>query len=701
MLPIGVNGQWLRYHHLFRDFLQRQLREKWPEEVPIILKRRAQFHEAHGEWEKAYPLYKQLGDSEALVHLIEQAGILMYRHALLTLESWLKELPPSAVRSHPALLALRGLVETLKGNGSEGIRLFGEAIEMFREQKDMYGMALTLVRRGNAHRHLGNYADAFRDADEAIRITAANDDLQLIYADALRIKGNSLYRQGKISEASNYLESALEIYVRLKDTFTIPLLLMETGLIYAENGEYAKGRNLLEKALEIGKEIGNLFLQADILNNLGYLHHLQGDYEQAAQVLEAGLLIARQGGYKRGEALILISLGDLYTELEDFEIAEQNYRHAKELSQKLGAQFFIIYLALAEFNLALLKKEMQRAKIASKQCSELVEEKNSYYEYGLYQLLQARLFLMEENPREAVDELAKAIQCFNQDGRQAGKVLSHVWMAAAQNQTGERSAALEEIRALLDEPNGINHLAVLAVHQSREWLEGLRDDPQARQALRNLFKKEESLRTQLPGIKRQLHRLARAIEVPSSTLIIRAFGPGNVQVNDRTFVLKDWQTQAVRELFFYFLSMERPATREQIENALWEETAEPAKLHLRFKNEIYRLRRALGQDAILYKDNRYQFNSALDHDYDVEAFEAFIAKAKSSPNPEEQIGFYQKAIGLVHGYYLENIGATWVIPERERLEQAYLEASLVLGEIFLSQGQVADALKIGESTLGA
>jgi ATP/maltotriose-dependent transcriptional regulator MalT/two-component SAPR family response regulator len=698
-LPIGVNGQWLRYHHLFRDFLQQQLREKYPQEVPIILKRRAQFHEAHGEWEKAYPLYKQLGDSAALVHLIEQAGIPLYQHAMLTLESWLKELPPSVVRGHPPLLSLKGLIETLKGNGAEGIRLFGEAIEKFREQKDTYGLALTLVRRGNTHRQWGNYDHAFSDADEAMKITAADDALQWIYADALHIKGSSLYRLGKISEASTYLESALDISVRLKDTFTIPLLLMETGLIYAENGEYAKGRNSLEKALEIGKEMGNLFLQADILNNLGFVHHKHGDYEQAAQALEEGLLTARQGGYKRGEALILISLGDLYAELEDFEIAEQNYRRAKELALRLGARFFINYLALAEFNLALLKKEMERAKTASKQCSELMEGKNSYYENGLYQLLQARLFLLDAKPREAVNELTKAGQCFNQDGRPAGIVLSHVWMAAAQNQVGERSAALEEIRTVLAESNGINNLVILAVHQSREWLEGLNDDLQARQTLRNLFKKEESFSTQLPGIKRQMHRLARAVEVPSSKLIIRAFGPGSVQVNDKTLVLKDWQTQSVREMFYYFLSLERPVTREQIEAALWAGTEEPVKLHLRFKNDIYRLRRALGEDVILYKDNRYQFNSAMDHDYDVEAFEAFIAKAKSSSRPEEKIGFYQKAVELVRGNYLEDIGAIWVLPEREKLEQAYLEASLAFGEILLSQGQTTDALKTCEGIL--
>ena len=196
----------------------------------------------------------------------------------------------------------------------------------------------------------------------------------------------------------------------------------------------------------------------------------------------------------------------------------------------------------------------------------------------------------------------------------------------------------------------------LPSHQSRDWLVGLRNDPQTKQNLRDLFKKADSLDVQLPGIRRQLHRLARAIEVPSPKLIIRAFGQGDVQVNGKPVTLKDWQTQSVRELFFYLLSIKRPMTREQIGEALWAEMTEPAKLNLRFKNEIYRLRRAMGQDVIFFKENRYQFNPALDHEYDVEAFEAFVAKGKSCSDPIERISLYQRAIDLVHGHYLEDIG---------------------------------------------
>jgi len=149
------NGQWLRYHHLFRDFLQERFRSERPEEVSMILQRLAQFHQAHGNWEKSYQLYSQLGDFDALVNLIECAGIPMYQNAKLTLDSWLKDIPPSLLQKRPGLLSLRGAIETAKSNVSEGIDLFNRAINIFRGENNTADLALALVRRGNAYQFLG------------------------------------------------------------------------------------------------------------------------------------------------------------------------------------------------------------------------------------------------------------------------------------------------------------------------------------------------------------------------------------------------------------------------------------------------------------------------------------------------------------------------------------------------------------------
>ncbi|MGA7192183.1 MAG: tetratricopeptide repeat protein [Anaerolineales bacterium] len=698
-LPVGVNGQWLRYHHLFRDFLQKRFREEQPKEASLILQRLARFHEAHGDWEKAYQLYKQLGDFDALVNLIEHAGIPMYQHAMLTLDSWLKDIPPSLLQKRAGLLSLRGAIETAKGNMSEGLDLFNRAIKIFRKGKNTTDLALALVRRGNAYRLLGNYRDTLRDADEVIEYTIMDDNLQWIYADALRVKGLSLFRQGRTLQAIPYLERALDIYIRLNDTEMIPILFMETGVVYAETGRSSEALAAYQKALDMRKQSGNLAWQANLLNNLGVLYNRLGNYEQAAQTLEEGLLSAKQSGNKHAEALILISLGDLYADVEDIEIAEQNYYWAGELAQQLKATFFLNYLMLANFNLAILKKDLLQAHRVMEQSLVSIKAEDSVYEYGLLQLMKGRLSLLEKKTQQAIQELEEAEQHFVRDGRKTEITLSRVWIAAAQSQAGKQESAREEIDLALIDSNQITNLMVIAVRQAREWLESLRNSPQAKQNLRNLFKKADSLDIQLPRIRRQLHRLAREIEIPPSQLIIHAFGPGKIITNGKIITVKDWQTQSVRELFFYFLSLKRPATKEQIGEALWAETAEPAKLNLRFKNEIYRLRRALGQDVILFKENHYQFNRVIDHEYDVEAFEAFVDKAKAMFEPTEKISFYQRAIDLVQGHYLADIDATWVWPERERLNQAFLWASLTLAELYLKEGQTLKALKICEDAL--
>ena len=180
--------------------------------------------------------------------------------------------------------------------------------------------------------------------------------------------------------------------------------------------------------------------------------------------------------------------------------------------------------------------------------------------------------------------------------------------------------------------------------------------------------------------------MARMVDIPSPKLVIQAFGSGQVWVNGTLLGMSDWQTQSVRELFFYFMAASRPLTREQIGVELWPGTEEPVKFKMRFKNEIYRLRCAVGQETIRFQRECYQFNSSADHEYDVEAFKSYISRAKLVATSAEKIDLYQRAVDLAQGEYLEGMGSGWVIADREALHQAYLLAALDLAELYFKEG---------------
>jgi two-component SAPR family response regulator len=186
--------------------------------------------------------------------------------------------------------------------------------------------------------------------------------------------------------------------------------------------------------------------------------------------------------------------------------------------------------------------------------------------------------------------------------------------------------------------------------------------------------------------------MTHVVQIPNPHLIIRAFGKASISVGGKQLALSDWQTQSVRDLFFYFLISQKPLTKEQVGEILWPDIDDPQKIKLRFKNEIYRLRRAVGQDVITYEDVFYSFNRALDFEYDVEAFDSFLARAKTTKDIQEQITLFQKAVDLVSGPFLNDIYADWAMIERERLSQAYLTALMTLAELLLKQAQPEQAL---------
>ena len=130
--------------------------------------------------------------------------------------------------------------------------------------------------------------------NEVIQLTEASDDLQMLYAEALRVKGLALYRMGQARQAVEVLEKSFELFVRMKHELSIPVLLMETGMAYQAIGNYEEAGTAYEKALQIWRKEGNLSWQANLLNNLGVLRHFQGEYEKAALAFEEGFVCAQR-----------------------------------------------------------------------------------------------------------------------------------------------------------------------------------------------------------------------------------------------------------------------------------------------------------------------------------------------------------------------------------------------------------------------
>ncbi len=171
VLQVGSGGKSLRYHHLFQEFLQERIREEDPETAQSILTRLAEVYQHHQEWEKACAIYRQAGNPEHLADLIENAGAsLLVSERLITLQSWLDDLPPSLIEYRPRLLSLKGALLCAVGDGHVALNLLDQAILTLRKEKDTSDLALAFVRRAAVNRLLGDYAAAIQDADETLRL---------------------------------------------------------------------------------------------------------------------------------------------------------------------------------------------------------------------------------------------------------------------------------------------------------------------------------------------------------------------------------------------------------------------------------------------------------------------------------------------------------------------------------------------------
>ena len=101
---------------------------------------------------------------------------------------------------------------------------------------------------------------------------------------------------------------------------------------------------------------------------------------------------------------------------------------------------------------------------------------------------------------------------------------------------------------------------------------------------------------------------------------------------------------------------------------LWPDSS-TEQLRLQFRNTIYYIRYALGQDVIISNERRYAFNSDMDYSYDVQEFERRLAQAESAETPAQKIEMLREGLELYQGEFFPEGEGIWVMTERQRLSQ--------------------------------
>lgn len=702
ILPVGEDGRYIRYHHLFRDFLQSQLAKSDPQEWRDIQRDLAIYFSNQQDWEKANTIYARIGDIDGQIKLILTAGPWLIKSSRLSLlAEWLDDLPADVLAKQPALLSLRAVPAMVLGPIDKSIAWLEEAEVAQRASGENLALAQTLARRAVAERSLGHYQISLEASKEALAISAQDVNLRPVHADALRALGGSLYQLGDLHEAVACFQQSLQAYQELDDQQNAAAVLMELGLTLQAAGHYLQALEYYERALKYWRKATNMLRQSNLLNNLGVLHHLIGNYEQAVTAFDSALSMARLTKYDRMQAYVHTGIGDLYADLDAIPAAMEAYRIAREIAQKISSHFLLFYVELARTARSRSTGDLDAASRYLSAAQGFIKDTSSPYEIGLLHYETGLLQLAQQNAIQAVHSLDQAVSLFASVEQQVELARACLHLANAFFAAGQPAEALDRLEQALDIAAGLesSHVLVVAGRDSKMLLKYAAEKPHSLREATNLLKKVTEFENNIPVIRKRLRPRAASFPLTPPKLTIQTFGKGQVVIDTKPVTVPEWQNQRkVRELFFFMLSKAEGVTKEQIGVIFWPDSSF-SKLKLQFKNAIYRLRHALGPDVILFDDNSYWFNQDLDYEYDVEDFTNNIAKAQSQTDIQVKIAVLKSAVQLYKGAYLPEAEGNWVMVERERLRQMYMNALLVLAQLSFEIRNENEALEFCHKAL--
>ncbi len=677
VLPVEDETLHLRYHHLFRDFLQHRMRADRADEAMKIEKALAAWYIDSRDWERAMEIYSRIGNVDQVSELIRDASPgMILGGRLVTLTEWIDTLPDSEKNSRPEILSILGAVSMMRGESRQSLELLDRAIAGLRKSNLYQDLISALIRRSTVNRYFGNYPLAMEDVDEALQICAHHPREERLRAEALRVKGVNLFLKGELRAASATLQDSLSLYRAMRESLDAAKVQLDLGVVCCATGNFSEAEAYYTNSLEFWQKTQNALWQSNVLNNLGGLQQMRGQYEVAARNLERAVNYSRLAVNPRLECYSLTTLGDLYRDIHAYEEAQKVYALVRAKLPGLNDLTLQILANLSQCALERAIGNFHNAHHFLNEAEKLALGGGSRYDEALCLLETGILSFREGKVRLVREKIEQAHRFFEQEGYEGDKFRAEFYLHLLELRSEHEAVQVEQFALWLDGPmNEEKKSTLLRMADEHQALlqQLLRNHPSSI-GLSGILGKVQAHEYALIEIRKLIRRHSGVIQFTTPRISIRALGRSQVKIGDHLVAISAWKTQSVRDLFFYILLNSEGVDREEIGEAFWSDS-DQEDIRVRFKNAIYRLRHALGVESVTLVDTGYRFNRTLDYDYDVEDFLQEISLAQASPDLALKVTHFSNAVALYKGPYLPKVDYDWALVQREQLHQKYVEAA--------------------------
>jgi LuxR family maltose regulon positive regulatory protein len=249
LVPLDRQGQWHRYHHLFRDMLLAELERKEPSLVPVLRRRAADWFMRNGLPEAGLEYSMAAGDVDTAAVLVAKLVIPTHRQGrVTTIQRWLRWLDDrSGTEEHPTVAVLAALFWALMGRPVESER-WADAVDRWQygdpaRPSDPSTEAWAAVMRTFLCRRGVEQMRA--DADEAVRRFAVQS---FVTPAPAFLQGIARVLCGDLDGGDASLEDGISVAEEVGAHEDLAIALCERSLVAIASGDWGRAEALAERA---------------------------------------------------------------------------------------------------------------------------------------------------------------------------------------------------------------------------------------------------------------------------------------------------------------------------------------------------------------------------------------------------------------------------------------------------------------------